>query len=67
MQAIKLKDLKQGEYFTRKPIEEPQERQVFIRRYYERTAKKYLCERFSNMNDGIFLKGETTVYIDFYF
>lgn len=67
MKAIKLKDLRAGEWFTRKPLEEPNEKQVFIRRDYIRQDKKYYCERFSDMNDGILLKGETTVYTDFIF
>ena len=67
MIAKKLKDLKQGEWFTRKPIEEPKESQVFIRRDYIRSDKKYSCERFSDMNSEIFLKGSTTVYTDFIF
>ena len=44
MKAIKLKDLKQGEWFTRKPIEKPTEKQVFIRRDYIRQDKKYICK-----------------------
>ena len=67
MQGIKLKDVKQGEYFTRKPILEPKERQVFIRRHYVREDKKYFCERFCDMCDGIELKGDTIVYTDFIF
>ena len=67
MIAKKLKDLKQGEWFTRKPIEEPKESQVFIRRDYIRSDKKYSCERFSDMNSEIFLKGSTIVYTDFIF
>ena len=67
MKSIKLKDLKQGEWFTRKPIEEPTEKQVFIRRDYIRVDKKYICERFNNMNSYILLKGDTIVYTDFIF
>lgn len=67
MTAKLLKDIKAGEYFTRKPIEEPNEKQVFIKRDYVRSDKKYTCERFSDMNDYIQLKGNTTVYIDFTF
>ena len=63
----KLKDIKEGEFFTRKPINTPKETQVFIRRYYERSEKKYFCERFTNASDGIFLKGDTIVYTDFIF
>lgn len=67
MKAITLKELKAGEWFTRKPIEEPKESQVFIRRDYCRQDKKYSCERFSDMNSEIFLKGSTVVYTDFIF
>lgn len=67
MEAKKLKDLKQGEWFTRKPIEYPTEKQVFIRDFYERSGKKYFCQRWTNFCDGIFLKGDTIVYTDFYF
>ena len=67
MKPVKLKDLKQGEWFTRKPIEEPRESQVFIRRDYVRQDKKYICERFNDMNSYILLKGDTTVYTDFIF
>ena len=67
MQGIKLKDLKKGEFFTRKPIEEPKERQVFIKDFYVREDKKYFCQRWSNISDGIELKGDTIVYTEFYF
>lgn len=67
MKAIKLKDLKPNEMFTRKPIETPNEKQVFFKRDYIRSDKKYICERFSNMSDYITLKPDTTVYIDFTF
>ena len=63
----KLKDLKQGEFFTRKPIEEPKESQVFIKDFYVREDKKYFCTRWNNASDGIELKGDTKVYVDFYF
>lgn len=67
MKAIKLRDVKTGEYFTRKAIEEPNEKQVFIKRDYVRQDKRFICERFSDMNDYIMLKSDTTVYIDFTF
>lgn len=67
VKAVKLKDLKKGEWFTRKPIEEPKESQVFIRDFYCREDKKYFCQRWSDMSDGILLKGETVVYTEFYF
>ena len=57
-----LKDLKQGDYFTRKKIDYPSENQVFIRGEYDRASKKYICIRFSDVNSWIFLKGNTTVF-----
>lgn len=62
-----LKELKKGDWFTRKPLETPTEKQVFIKRDFIRQDKKYICERFSNMNDCITLKGTTKVYIEFTF
>lgn len=57
-----LKDLKQGEYFTRKKIDYPTDRQVFIRGGYDRTTEKYICIRFSDINSWIYLKGDTVVF-----
>lgn len=67
MQGKKLKDLKQGEWFTRKPILEPNEKQVYIRNHYAREIKKYSASHFCDVNAEIFLKGDTIVYTDFIF
>lgn len=67
MEAIKLRDLKKGEFFTRKPIEEPKESQVFIKGEYDRSEKKYDCDRFSDISSSIQLKADTVVYIGFTF
>lgn len=67
MQGIKLKDVKQGEYFTRKPLECPKESQVYVRNHYAREIKKYSASHFCDVNAEIFLKGDTIVYIDFIF
>ena len=64
---VKIKDLKKGEYFTRKPVMYPKDCQVFIRDDYERSSKKYYCLRFSDINDCLMLKGETIVYTGFTF
>lgn len=63
----KLKDLKQGEWFTLKPIEYPKESQVYIRGEYDRTAKKYDCGKFSDICYTRLLKGDIPVYTDFTF
>lgn len=62
-----VKELKKGEFFTLKPIENPTESKVFIRGEYDRTSKKYECQKFSDMNAFRYLKADTIVYTDFTF
>lgn len=62
-----IKDLKIGEYFTLKSIENPTEKQVFIRGEYDRTEKKYECGRFDDISYTHYLSGKTEVYTDFTF
>lgn len=69
MQAIKLKDVKRGEYVRRKPDANT----TFIRGEYIRdlnwnTGKPYNQYALSDTMDicrEIYLKGSTIVYIDF--
>lgn len=67
MQGMKLKDLKRGEFFTRKPIEYPRDAQVWTRDEYDRTSKRYCCSNFDDVNRELELRGETVVYTDFIF
>ena len=67
MEQKLLKDLKNGEFFTKKPIEEPKETQVFIRGEYDRGERKYEISRFSDFCDTAFLKGTAKVYVGFTF
>ena len=62
-----VKELQKGEMFTLRPIAEPRESQVFIRKEYDRTMRKYWCDRFSDISDGKFLPGDKQVYQDFVF
>lgn len=64
---MKLKDLKVGEYFTLKPIEEPTENQVYIRGEYDRSEKKYDCGKFSDISYSRMFDGNKEVYTDFTF
>lgn len=64
---MKLKDLKLGEYFTLKPIEEPTENQVYIRGEYDRSEKKYDCGKFSDISYSRMFDGNKEVYTDFTF
>ena len=67
MEQKKLKDLKNGEWFTLKPIEEPAPAQVWIRGDYDRSEKKYDAQNWNDMNRYRSLKGTTTVYTGFTF
>ena len=62
-----LKDLKKGEFFTKKPLEYPADNQVFIRGSYDRTSKKYEIIRFSDCNDIQLMRGNKEVFTDFIF
>lgn len=64
---MKLKELKKGDFFTKKPIEFPTERQVWVRGDYDRSEKKYECCRFSDVNDYQYIKGDKEVCIEFEF
>ena len=64
---VKIKDLKLGKWFTLKPIAEPKETQVYIKREYDRTEKKYYCEKWWDVSDGRYFSGDREVYVDFIF
>ena len=64
---MKIKDLKKGDFFTRKAIDVPTEKQVFIRGDYDRAQRKYECQRFDDISACIYLKPETDVHTDFIF
>lgn len=69
MGTTKLKNLKKGDYFTLKPIEEPTGDQVYIKGDFVRVEKlnKYSCSKFNDICSERFLKGDTIVYTDFIF
>lgn len=66
---MKLKELKHGDFFTRKPMngQEAKESQVYIKDDYDRSTKKYWCQKWNDISKGIELKGDTEVYQDFIF
>lgn len=67
MKEITIKDLKKGDFFTLKPIAEPKESQVYIKEDYDRSERKYLCSKFSDISASRMLKPTTKVYTDFTF
>ena len=66
---MKLKELKHGDFFTMKPIngQEAKESQVYIKDDYDRSTKKYWCQKWNDISKGIELKGDAEVYTDFIF
>lgn len=64
---MKLKEIKKGDYFTKKPIEEPKLNQVWVKGDYDRSIKKYECYRFSDVNCFIYVDGNKEVFTDFTF
>ena len=67
MEPKTIKDLKKGDFFTRKAIENPTETQVWIRGDYDRSEKKYEATRFDDISRTMLFKPTTPVYIDFTF
>ena len=64
---MKIKDMKKGSFFTKKQIECPVDRQVWIRGDYDRSEKKYECVRFDDANAFCYISGEKEVFTDFIF
>ena len=64
---MKIKELKKGEFFTKKPLEYPKESQVWIRGDYDRSEKKYECVRFDDANAFCYLSGTKEVFTDMIF
>ena len=67
MKPIKLKELKKGAWFTKKSIEYPNEKQVWVKEDYDRSQKKYVITRWNDINDYQYMSGEREVYLDFIF
>lgn len=63
----KLKDLKKGEWFTLKPIENPTENQVYVKGDYVRSDNRYECSKWSDFCYTRYFLGNKLVYVDFTF
>lgn len=62
-----VKELKKGQYFTKKAVEDPKENQVWIRGEYDRSQGKYECTRFDDICHCCYLKGSQEVFTEFTF
>lgn len=64
---MKIKDLKKGEFFTKKEIKFPKDNQVWIRGEYDYSEKKYECTKYDDISMTCYLSGNKEVYTDFMF
>ena len=63
--TAKLSTLKRGEYF-RRIIKGEEGKETYTRDEYDRTYKKFACEKHSDVwGNGILLKGSTIVSVGF--
>ena len=65
--AMTIRELKKGEFFLVKALENPTENQVYVRGDYDRSQKKYECYKFSDINSIRYFKGDKDIYTDFTF
>lgn len=63
----KIKDLKIGEYFTLRKIDEPKDSQVYIRGEYDRSLRKFECGKFDDISASRNFSGDKEVYTEFCF
>lgn len=58
-----IRELKKGDYFTLKPHkDEPNENQIWVRDYYDRTEKKYYAYNYADVNRERSFKGDKIVF-----
>ena len=62
--AVPLKSLKKGAWFTVKPIAYPTDKQVYIKDDYDREEKKFMCGRCDDISYSTYFKGDKMVYDD---
>lgn len=62
-----IKELKKGDFFTKKAVLYPSENQVFVRGEYDRSTRRYECYRYSDVNDTQYLRGDKIVFCDLIF
>ena len=63
--VLTLGALKNGDWFTLKPIAEPKDSQVYEKGDYDRSEKKYSCGRRDDISYERMLKKDTPVFVDF--
>ena len=66
---LTIKQIKKGDFFVLKPHNETEakESEVYIRGEYDRTEKKYECQKWNDICSTRYFKGDKEVYQDFIF
>jgi hypothetical protein len=64
MKTYELKYLKKGDFFKRIRNGAPSKK-VYLKGDYDKSEKAFLCTNYEDINDYIFLKPKTAVFIDF--
>ena len=67
VKEVEIKKVKEGEYFTLKPIPEPKESQVWVKGGYDRSYKEYDAYKYSDVNSYRGFKPNKKVYVGFTF
>lgn len=67
MEKTTIRNLKKGEFFTLKPIEDPKESQVWVKDSYDKWEKKWTCIRFDDICTSKDLSPDKIVYTGFTF
>lgn len=62
-----IKELKKGDFFTKKDIPEPKDNQVWVRGDYDRSSKTYECYCFDDVNRFCYIRGSKEVFTEFTF
>jgi len=65
--TMKIKELKKGDFFTKKELDAPKDSQVWIRGDYDRSSKRYECQRFDDACSFCYLPGTKEVFTGFTF
>ena len=63
MKSQKITQVKRGEYIKRKP----DSKKTYIRGAFCKIRKAYSCIDFDDINNEIFIKSNTIVFVDFTF
>ena len=64
---MKIKEMKKGEFFTVKAINNPTEKQVWVRGEYDKSERKYECYKWDDVCSTRLFKGDKEVFTGFTF